>query len=127
MDPTAFRAQFTEFGDETRYPDSSIQTWLTVSTMLVNADRFGLLTDTAIGLVTAHHIAIASKDSVASTAGGAPGAITGPTASKSVDKVSVSYDTSSVALDDAGFWGLTSYGLRFLTFARMFGAGGFQV
>ncbi|WP_313905205.1 DUF4054 domain-containing protein [Robbsia andropogonis] len=127
MDSTDFRAQFTEFEDQTRYTDASINTWLTVAVMLVNADRFGPLTDYAVGLVAAHHLVIAFKDSAASSAGGVPGAITGPTSSKSVDKVSVSYDTGAVSLDSAGFWGMSSYGLRYLTMARTFGAGGFQV
>ncbi|WP_429498951.1 DUF4054 domain-containing protein [Robbsia andropogonis] len=127
MDVPSFREQFPEFSDTSLYPDAWISPWLTVAVMLVNADRFGELTDYAVALVAAHHLVIASKDAKAAMAGGVPGAITGPTASKSVDKVSVSYDTSAVKLEDAGFWGMSSYGLRFFTLCNMFGAGGFQL
>lgn len=125
--PAQLRSDFPEFNDATKYPDSLIQMWLTVAASLVNASRWMELTNIGIELVTAHHLVMAAKDEAAASNGGVPGTIQGPTASKSIDKVSVSYDTSSVMLTDAGFWALSSYGLRYLSLARMMGSGGLQI
>ena len=85
------------------------------------------LTNIGIELVTAHHLVIALRDQTAAAVGGVPGVMTGPTSAKAVDKVSTSYDTSAATLDNGGFWNLTSYGARYLSLARMMGAGGLQV
>ena len=122
-----FRQDFPEFGNTTTYPDSSVTFWMTIAVSLVNPDRWGVLTDQGIELVTAHHLVLAQRDQAAVAVGGAPGEVKGPTASKSVDKVSVSYDAGAVALSDAGFWNLTTYGIRFMTIARTMGAGGMQL
>jgi hypothetical protein len=125
--PAQLRSDFPEFNDPTRYPDSLVQTWLTVAASLVNADRWVELTSIGIELVTAHHLVLSVRDQTAAAVGGAPGIMTGPTSAKAVDKVSTSYDTSAAAIDGGGFWNLTSYGVRYLTLARMFGAGGLQI
>lgn len=127
VSPAQLRTDFPEFGDLTLYPDTLVQTWLTVAASLVNADRWMELTNVGMELVTAHHLALSARDQNAAAVGGIPGTMTGPTASKSVDKVSVSYDTAAASLDGAGFWSLTSYGVRYLSLARMFGAGGLQI
>lgn len=121
------RTDFPEFANPTIYPDSLVNMWLTVANSLVNPDRWVELTNLGLELVTCHHLAMSARDQLAAGVGGAPGEVKGPTASKSVDKVSVSYDTSAVTLTDAGFWNATSYGTRFLGLARMMGAGGLQV
>lgn len=125
--PAQLRSDFPEFADTTKYPDSLIQTWLTVAASLVNADRWVELTDIGIELITAHHLVLSARDQAAAAVGGVPGIMTGPTASKSVDKVSTSYDTAAASLDGAGFWSLSSYGIRYLSLARMMGAGGLQI
>ncbi|MBN3848629.1 DUF4054 domain-containing protein [Paraburkholderia sp. Ac-20342] len=122
-----FRSDFPEFSDTTVYPDSSVTLWMTVATSLVNARRWMELTDIGIELVTAHHLVLSKRDQDASDAGGTPGEIKGPTMSKSVDKVSVGYDSGAATLTDAGFWNLTTYGVRFYTLALSMGAGGLQV
>ncbi|AOZ06705.1 DUF4054 domain-containing protein [Cupriavidus malaysiensis] len=127
MTPEQFRADFPEFSDTTKYPNTLIQMWLTVATSLVNPVRWMELTNLGLALVTAHHLVLAQRDGATADVGGTPGEVKGPTSSKSVDKVSVSYDTGAVALSDAGFWNMTSYGIRFLNFARMIGAGGLQL
>lgn len=127
MTPDQFRADFPEFADKTKYPDSLVQIWLTVAVSLVNPLRWMELTNLGMELVTAHHLVLAQRDQAAAAVGGAPGEVKGPTASKSVDKVSVSYDAGAATLDDAGFWNLSSYGIRFLTLARCMGAGGLQL
>lgn len=85
------------------------------------------LTDIGVGLVTAHHIALGTRDINTAAVGGVPGAIAAPQTSKSVDKVSASYDTAAVALKDGDFWNSTMYGIRYLSLARMMGAGGMQI
>ena len=122
-----FRQDFPEFGNTTTFPDSSVTFWMGIAVSLVNPDRWGVLTDQGIELVTAHHLVLAQCDQAATAVGGAPGEVKGPTASKSVDKVSGSYDTGAVALTDAGFWNMTTYGIRFMTIARAMGAGGMQL
>ncbi|MBN3822347.1 DUF4054 domain-containing protein [Burkholderia sp. Ac-20384] len=126
MDITGFRQAFDEFSDSTKFPDSLVQFWLTVAVSLVNPSRWMELTDIGIGLVTAHHVALATRDINTAAVGGVPGQVTGPQSSKSVDKVSASYDTSAVAVKDGDFWNGTMYGVRYLSLARMMGAGGLQ-
>ena len=127
MTPADFRTDFPEFTDSTKYTDASIEFWMGIAVSFVNPGRWSVLTDLGVALVTAHHLVMGQRDQVAAAVGGAPGEVKGPTASKSVDKVSVSYDTGAVALSDAGFWNLTTYGVRFMTIARAMGAGGMQL
>src|SRR5260363_302089 len=93
----------------------------------VNARRWGALAELGIALCTAHHLVIAARDQADAAKSGASGQLKGPMAAFSVDKVSTGYDTGAVTLPDAGFWNLTSYGVRYLTLARSMGAGGVQV
>jgi hypothetical protein len=126
MDVSGFRTNFPEFSNTSTYPDVSVQIWLTVGKSLVNEARWMELTDIGISLVAAHHLAIAASDAAVAVVGGIPGQSSGPVTAKSVDKVSKSNDTSAITLDDAGFWNMTSYGMRYLKLARHMGAGGMQ-
>ncbi|MGI0509052.1 DUF4054 domain-containing protein [Burkholderia sp. ZZQ-2] len=127
MDIAQFRQSFPEFNDTTTYPDSLVQFWMTVAVSLVNADRWGELTELGVALVTAHHLALALKDQKTAAVGGVPGQVTGPQSSKAVDKVSASYNTEAVAIKDGGFWNATMYGVRYLSMALMMGSGGMQL
>lgn len=127
MDTTQVRTDFPEFTDPAKYPESAVKFWLSVAGLMLNADRWGTLLDVGTELFVAHHLVLAARDAASGAAGGTPGGVQGVVASKTVDKVSVSYDSASVSLTDAGFWNMTSYGIRFLQFARMMGAGGMQV
>ncbi|MFY3647728.1 DUF4054 domain-containing protein [Achromobacter xylosoxidans] len=127
MDLAAFRADFPEFADTTRYTDSQLTLWSTMAEAMLNQSRWGTLWPLGVKLYTAHHLAIAARNQQSSTAGGIPGQVTGPQSSKSVDKVSVSYDTGSVANPDATFWNLTTYGIELWRLIQMFGAGGVQL
>ncbi|MGK2829238.1 DUF4054 domain-containing protein [Ralstonia pseudosolanacearum] len=122
--PAQLRSDFPEFASTATYPDALINVWLTVAALLVNPSRWSELTNLGIELVTAHHLVMSQRDQAAAAVGGVPGEVKGPTASKSVDKVSISYDAGAAMLSDAGFWALSSYGIRFLTLARAMGAGG---
>jgi len=122
-----FRVDFPAFADETVYPDSILLFWLAISTSLVNAERWADLTDMGVELMTAHQVRIGTANIQAGNNGGSPGAMTGIVTSQSVGDVSVSRDIGSVTLTDGGFWNLTTYGVRFLQLARMFGAGPVQL
>lgn len=127
MDLAAFRADFPEFADTTRYTDSQLTFWSTLSESLLNQSRWGTLWPYAVQLYTAHQLAIAARNQQSASAGGIPGQVTGPQTSKSVDKVSVSYDTGAATDPDASFWNLTTYGVQLWRLIRMFGAGGVQL
>jgi Protein of unknown function (DUF4054) len=127
MTPAAFRSVFPEFSCTSTYPEPTVQLWIGLAGKMLNAERWDELIDQGTGLYVAHHLAIGVRDQQAAEVGGVPGAVTGPQTSKSVDKVSVSYDASSVTLADGGFWNMTSYGIRLLQLARYVGAGGVQL
>lgn len=124
MDITTFRQVFPEF---ITTPDPAIEFWLNLGKKQLRADRWFDLMDDGLALFTAHHLAIGAKDQTTASAGGIPGAVQGNVTAKSVDKVSVSYDASRVTYDDAGFWNMTSYGLRYWNLLMMVGAGGVQL
>lgn len=127
MDITTFRQSFPEFSDATRYPDSLVTFWLGVVTRMLNPDRWADLLDIGLSLALAHHLVLAVRDQSSAQAGKVPGTVLGMQTSKSVDTVSVSYDVSAVTNEGGGFWNMTSYGVRFLGMARLFGAGGVQL
>lgn len=85
------------------------------------------LTDIGVGLVTAHHVALGTRNTNTSAVGGVPGQVAAPQSSKSVDKVSAGYDTAAVTNKDAGFWNSTMYGIQYYTLALTMGAGGLQL
>lgn len=127
MTPAEFRAILPEFSCTSSYPDTQIQFWIDFAGVMVNAERWDTLVDQGTAYLTAHHLAISKRDQAAAEGGGIPGAVNGVVTAKSVDKVSVSYDASTVTLADAGFWNMSSYGIRFVQLARMVGAGGVQM
>jgi len=136
MDSPIFRKQFPEFGNVTKFTDSQVCYWLGIGEIMVSTTRWGRLRDYGVALFTAHNIvleaqamataAIANKVSNPALAP-VPGLSTGPQASKSVDKVSVAYDTTAALELEGGNWNLTVYGTRFLRLAKMAGAGPVQI
>lgn len=122
MDVATFRADFPQFADVTTYPDASVNFWLGLAVQLLPSDRWGDLLSQGIELYAAHNLTLATR---AATVGG--GLYSGPASSKSVDKVSVSYDTKFGLEPDAGVWALTPYGNQFLYLMRLIGAGGIQL
>lgn len=127
MTPTEFRTLLPAFSDVTAYPNDFLQVWLDISAQLVNAERWGELTNLGIALRTAHEISIEKRAADVTAAGGVPGAVQGAMSSKSAGGVSVSYDVSSTTEKDAGYWNATSYGQRYYRMSRMMGAGPVQV
>lgn len=123
---TQLRTDFPEFTDTTKYPDATVNFWLGVAVLTLPADRWDTLLDFGTELYTAHHLVV-SAQAVEDAETGTPGEATGPTTSKSVDKVSVGYDTASLALENGAFYNLSTYGIQFLQLARMIGSGGIQL
>ena len=118
-----FRADYPEFSGTTTYPNSQVQYWLNVAYSMLNAGRWGRQLDIGAAAFAAHNLSLEARAMAESANGGVPGGQVGPVSSKSVDKVSMSYDTSSGIQPGAGHWNMTIYGTRFIRMARMFGAG----
>lgn len=124
-----FRAHYPEFGDAVAYPDAGVTYWLGVAGKLLNASRFSDMLDIATELFVAHNLVLErqAQRAAASASKGAPGLNKGAIASEAVGPVSASYDTSSGIEDGAGHWNLTTFGTRFISLVRMFGAGPIQI
>lgn len=107
-----FRQDFVEFASDTAYPDDAVRFWLTVAYEDLNAERIGNKLDLAAELFTAHMLVLGRRNALQADFGKVPGAAVGVVTSRSVDKASVSYDSSMVSEKGAGFWNTTDYGLR---------------
>lgn len=127
FDKADFRAAFPEFADTARYPDAMLDFWAGIGERLFIAHRWDTVYDYGLQLFVAHNITLAAQNVSASAAGGVPGGVSGPTTSKTVGSVSVSYDAASSIEPNAGHWNLTTYGKMLIHLARMIGAGGIQV
>lgn len=127
-DPPTFRSHFPEFGDTTAYPDTQVQFYLDISSASLDPNQWGTLLQPGVELMTAHMLALSAYAMRGSGApGSVPGAAGGLVSSKSVSKVSVSYDVSVTAMEGAGPWNYTIYGQRFFWLMRMVGIGGYEV
>jgi len=128
LDITAFRENFPEFEDDTKYPDSMITFWSGLGEKLLNETRWDDFYTEGIQLFTAHHIILASQNETAASAGKTPGlGSNGIVSNKNVGSVSVGYDTGSITLQDAGNFNLTTYGRSFWQLMLIVGMGGYQV
>lgn len=127
MDAATLRTDFPEFADTAAYPDSGVNFWLALGVKLLNVDRWADLLDTGLELFAAHNLVLERQASKAAAFGGVPGVGSGPVSGKTVDKVTINYDTAAAMEPDAGHWNLTNYGSRFIRLARMAGAGGIQL
>ena len=125
--PVEFITNFPEFGNNAVYPLAQIQFWLNAAYQQVRAQVWQDQTDLGAQLFTAHYLVLAAQAAKAALTGGVPGQNTGAVNNRSVDKVSVGYDTANASVKDAGNWNLTTYGTRFKYFVNMFGAGGIQI
>jgi hypothetical protein len=122
-----FRSDFPEFGSTTVYPDGQLTFWLTLGSLLINADRWGDVVNFGVELYMAHNLALGARAQEQAASGGIPGTASGMLSSKSIDKVSASYDTASVAEEFGGSWNLTTYGQRLYRLMQQFGSGPLQI
>jgi hypothetical protein len=118
-----FRADYPEFSSTTNFPSSGIQYWLNVAYELLNASRWGAQLDLGAELYVAHNIALEARAQKEALSGGIPGQQSGTVSSKSVDKVSVGYDTNAASEEGGGHWNLTIYGTRLYRLIKLMGAG----
>lgn len=125
--PEGFRTAFPVFSDKGNYTDGRVSFWLSFASKVMDVQRWGELLDHGAYLLVAHNLAIEARSSKDAAFGKAPGQATGIVTNKSVDKVSIGYDASSVAEEGAGAYNLTVYGQQFIRLARLIGAGPVQV
>ncbi len=117
-----FRIRFPEFSNATVYPDARIQLFLDDAEELYmgpDDGRWGAKYDTAKEYLTAHLLAIGTKQAV-----GDDNARSGPISSNTADGITV---TRAVVArnrsDQDSFYMSTSYGLQFLNIRNMCFAG----
>lgn len=123
-----FRRDFPQFDDHVKYPDTQIQFYLNLADVLLSECVTGKsLFPYFVELFVAHYVTLAAADKRSAKIGGTGGSTNGVQSSKSVDKVSVSYDTRMTLNPDAGFWNNTRFGAEFYQLITMFGAGGRQL
>lgn len=138
-----FRSDFPEFADVAKFPNATVTFWLNIASLMLSQDRFGpsaievwpvsapfptlTIFDYAVELFVAHNLSLGVPTAAQAAAGLGPGMVGGLATSKSVDKVSVSYDVNVGIVQGAGHWNLTIYGLRLYQLLLMFGAGPIQV
>ncbi|KLU14346.1 MULTISPECIES: DUF4054 domain-containing protein [Xenorhabdus] len=122
-----FRLDFPQFSDTVKFPDTRIQFRLNLADKQLDENRFGDMFGYVVELMVAHYMTLWAADSRSVAAGGTGGANSGVVSSKSVDKVSVSYDTGATLNPNAGFWNNTRYGSEFYELLMSFGAGGIQL
>ncbi len=122
-----FLTAFPEFDDSDVYPTPVMEYWASIADLRLNESRWGALRTHGIYLFVAHNIALARSAQDAANIGASVTQGGGLISSKSVGGVSVSYDTGSAALQNAGNYNLTRYGRELLQLARMVGIGGLQL
>ena len=118
-----FRLDFKAFANEELFPDDVINFWLTVATQMVDPARWMTFTGLGIELFTAHHVVLDVKNNMDVAVGSLPGLSRGAISGESVGPVSINYDTASTTEEGAGNWNETTYGRRYIHWARQFGAG----
>lgn len=122
-----FRADLPEFADTSVYPDSILGFWLTFASQMTDEGRWGELAEVGQVMFSAHHVVLERQAMMTAAVGGVPGLEVGIVNNKSVDKVSVGYDTQGGQELDAGHWNQTIYGRRYIHLARMIGGGPVQI
>lgn len=123
-----FRASYPAFASTTFYPDEQVGYWINqaVNFSPLDQQRWGQFYDMGLRLYVAHNLALERMGGLQAATGGAPvGA--GVPQSKSVGGVSISYDVEFGSETDAGAWGLTIWGSRFLRLLREAGAAPIQL
>ena len=122
-----FLAAFPEFTG--KVTDELISKWIALAGDCFNFNRFGSYWELAMGLFTAHNLILKLKAGNADTPEGillAKASATGVEQSKSVDTLSVSYDTGSTLEEYKGWGNLkeTSYGRQLIDLIKACSAGG---
>jgi len=121
-----FRTDLPAFSDPATYPDPTVQMFLDLAGVMVNPNRWQQMAVMGMELVTAHFLSLQQSAMQRAQGGAAPGTGTGLLSSKSVSKVSASYDQSTTAIEGGGPWNYTIYGQQYLWWAQLVGTGGYE-
>lgn len=128
LDVATFRTQHPEFASSAAYPAASIQFYITFAYKMLNPCRWGDVLDEGASLWVAHFLTLDRLAVMAGAGGmGVPGTVIGIISGGTTDKVSYTREVQGVLEEGAGHWNLSIYGLQFIRFARMMGAGPIQV
>ena len=139
IDEATFRQNFPEFANTTVFTPGAVAFWISVATMMLPTQTWGLGStaaqapvttplDMGLSLFVAHNLSLEARAIKAAANGGIPGSgAGGPVSSESVGGVSRSYDVGVAINLDAGPWNLTNYGTRFLFLARLLAKGPIQI
>ena len=132
-----FRSDLPEFTDSTAFPEGVLTYWMNLGLLMLNPARWGEASqggtdprtefDIGLEMFMAHNIVLEAAARRQQAAGNQPGIAQGPVTSKSVDGVSISYNTEAGIEIGAGHWNNTVYGQRFIRMVKMYGAGGLQI
>lgn len=127
LNPAQFRALIPAFNDSSIYTDEALNLDLTMAANMVGP-RWYNLRPMGMALFVAHFLSLDERENRVARRGGVPGqGAIGVLSSKSIGSVSAGYDTSSGSEDGAGQWNMTSYGRRYIHFAKLVGMGGVQI
>jgi hypothetical protein len=135
VDASAFRFDFPEFTDTTKYPDSAVNYWLSFAPVMLNQHRWGppslvgqppTLYDFGVEMFVAHNLVLELQAQQRANLGGPPGVQTGVMTAVSANGASVSYDPNVGINPDDGQWNLTTYGMRLIQMIKLVGAGPVQ-
>ena len=122
-----FRGAFEEFKDATRYPDSLINEFAAIAQMMVSQCLWKSMYLTGVYLYIAHELVLEVSNRETAVIGGDPGQNAGIVSAKTIGPVSATYDVNGTSERAVGQWNLTTYGKRFIRYARIFGAGAVQL
>jgi hypothetical protein len=126
-----FQLDFPEFSNSVLYTASQFAFYQNFASLMLTpvwgqpapAGQPYTMYDIGTELFIAHNLALEAVNQQAASAGAPPGTTGGPVSSKAAGPVSVSYDIAAVLAADGGWWNLTNYGTRFISLARLLGAG----
>lgn len=120
---TLFLGFCPEFTSAASYPLALVNAWIPAAVAQINQSRFGSQYNLAVCLYIAHQVTLSARE-IQTTAPGTAlaGEAYGPIASKSIDKLSISYGTMGT-VDGAGAYNQTSYGIRLFELIRSYASG----
>lgn len=125
-DPPTFRLHFPPFADTTTYPDGQVQFFIDMSTVMVSPYVWCQMTQMGVELLTAHFLTLQQYMMRGAAGGAVPGMSTGIASSKSVSRVSVSYDQTMGSMEGWGPFNYTIYGRQYAWYAQLVGTGGYE-
>ena len=125
-DPPTFRSHFPAFEDVAKFPDPQVQFFIDMSTVMVSPMIWCQMTQMGVELLTAHFLTLQQYMMSGGVAGGVPGMSTGIASSKSVSKVSISYDQTMGSMEGWGPFNYTIYGRQYAWYAQLVGTGGYE-